>query len=541
VTDREETYDAQGRPRPRLLPDDNVTLALALTTLLALLLRLFRLGHQSLWVDELMTIRQGAMPGTTLWEQFLHDTQSPLPMVIVTLLGAVSEHEAWLRMPGALLGALSIPIFFEVVRRITDARTALLAAMLLAIHPMHIDHSQEVRGYAYLVFFGLAATWIVLDAGTRLSWARMPWLVLTGVAAGLSNLQGLFWMAGLALGIAVSGRHPVRTWARWAIPFVLILVILTPWWSLSLGVHETGRLLPESEQGEPLRGETTFTPWAIPYAGFVLAMGSSLGPSDDELHEEVVVGGNPVLGPEHLPFVAITALLVVALGCLGLRALGRGSWEPLAWASVAIVMAALLAVRNVKPFNPRYVITALPVLLIFVAAGLNRLPVRWSLALLVVWIGLTGISLQRMWFDPEHVHEDVRGAARLIEDREGPDDAILVPTVRHVFDFYYRGESPRSGMAGRRAMDPASMDEALAGVGPGRRFLWYVKSRPWFGDPERRIEESLRRRHEQISRFEMPGVEVFLFDRASEPREEVPDGADEGGNGRAAPDSAAVD
>ncbi|HKK72583.1 MAG TPA: glycosyltransferase family 39 protein [Candidatus Krumholzibacteria bacterium] len=540
MTVHEETYDAQGRPRSKLLPDDNVTLALALTTLLALLLRLFRLGHQSLWVDELMTIRQGAVPGTTLWQQFLHDTQNPLPMVIVTLLGSVSEHEAWLRMPGALLGALSIPIFFEVVRRIADARTALLAAMLLAIHPMHIDHSQEVRGYAFLVFFGLAATWIVLDAGTRLSWARMPWLVLTGVAAGLSNLQGLFWMAGLALGIVVSGRYPVRTWGRWAIPFVLILVVLTPWWSLSLGVHETGRLLPEAETGEPLRGESTFTPWAFPYAGLVLSMGSSLGPSDDELHEEVTTGGGLSLDADDLAIVGIAALLVVALACLGLRALGRRSWELLAWASVAIVMAGLLAARNVKPFNPRYVITALPVLLVFVAAGLNRLPVRWGLVLLLVWIGLTGVSLQRMWFDPEHVHEDVRGAARLIANREGPDDAILVPTVRHVFDFYYRGESPRSGMQFRRAMPPDEVDEALERVGEGRRFLWYVKSRPWFGDPERRIDESLRRRHEQISRFEMPGVEVYLFDRSAEPTAPEESSA-EGESGNAVPDSVRVD
>ena len=515
---RESLFDAQGRPRSKLLPDDAVVLALGLTTLLALLLRLFRLGHQSLWVDELLTIQQGRMPGTTLWEQFLDDTQGPLPMVVATLMGSVSQHEAWLRLPGALLGALSIPLFFEVARRTTNARVALIGSMLLAVHPMHIDHSQEVRGYAYLIFFGLAATWIVLDAGRRLEWKRAPWLVLTGVAAGLSNLQGLFWMAGLALGIAVGGRVPVREWGRWAVPFVLILVLLAPWWTTAVDVHETGRLAPTAETGEPLRGESTFSPWALPYAGFVLSMGSSLGPSDDELHAGASL--SQVLA-RHAPVVGVTAVLVLGLVGLGLRALGRSSREVLAWIAVVVVVAVLLALRNVKPFNPRYVIAALPVLLLLVAAGVHRLPPRWGFLVLALWFGLTAFSLTRMWSHPEHVREDVRGAARLIEDREGRDDAILVPAVEHVFSYYYRGNSPWSPMSAADARRGGSIDDALDRVAQGRRFLWYVKARPWFGDPEGRLESSLRNRYALLSRFELAGVEVLLFDRRSQARNDA--------------------
>lgn len=511
-------YDAEGRPKSRLLPEDSILLALGLTTLLALLLRVFQLGAQSLWVDELLTIRQGIVPGTTLWEQFLDDTQSPLPMLVVTLLGQISSHEAWLRLPGALLGALSIPLFFEVARRVTTPRAALLGAVLLAIHPMHIDHSQEVRGYAYLVFFGLAATWLLLDAGPRLAWRRAPVFVFAGVAAGLSNLQGLFWMAGLAVGIAVGGRVPVREWGRWAIAFLAILAILTPWWTASMGVHETDRLLPTEETGEALRGESTFNVWALPYAGFVLSMGSTLGPSDDELYAHQGDGAMQI-PPEHLPLAILAALLVGGLVVVGLRATGRSSVEILAWASVVVALAVLLAVRNVKPFNPRYVIAGLPVLLILVGAGLDRLPPRVAFLALAVWIGLTAVSLQRYWFDDRHAHEDVRGAAALIAAREGPDDAILVPTVEHVFDFYYRGRSPWSPLDAGYAAGTGSIDDALDRVGEGRRFLWYVKSRPWFGDPDGRLEESLRRRHAERARFELAGVEVTLFDRgaAAEP------------------------
>ena len=51
-------------------------------------------------------------------------------------------------------------------------------------------------------------------------------------------------------------------------------------------VHETSRLVPGMETGADLRGETTWTPWALPWAGFVLSFGRSLGPTVAELHAE---------------------------------------------------------------------------------------------------------------------------------------------------------------------------------------------------------------------------------------------------------------
>lgn len=528
-------YDDRGRPVSRLLPRDVIGLGLVLTTLLALLLRLYRLAEPSLWVDELLTLQQGSMPGTSLFEQFLDDVQCPLPMLVATWIARLTEHEFWLRLPSALLGAASAPLLFAVVQRIASSRPALIAALLLAVHPMHIDHSQEVRGYAYLVFFGLAATWIVLASGARLPWRRFPWLVLLGLGAVLSNLQGLFWMGGLALGIAVSGRIKVREWGRWAVAFATILVLASPWWMGSLQVHETGRLAPAAETGPALRGNSTWTPWAIPYAGFVLGFGDTLGPSDDELH--AADGG--AIGADHLPVVAAAAvvmLIAAFYGWLGLTPAWRR--EVLAWAIVPLLMALLLAMRNVKPFNPRYVIAALPVLLTFVAVGIHRCPPQGAWVLLAGWLGLTGVSAARYWFDPAYAREDVRGAAALITEREGNSDGVLVPAVGQVFRHYYRGDNPVSLLSHddvRRG--GRSVDDALDRLFPGQRYLWFVRSRPWFGDPQSALLQSLQARHQQLARFELPGVAVLLFDRSLPPAvdDETVFGAPRGSS--ASPDS----
>ena len=192
----EPLYDASGRPRVPMLPRDTIGLALGLVTLLAFLLRLVDLGGQSLWVDELLTLKQGRVPGYSLWVQFLDDAQAALPMVLATMMSRISEDEMWLRLPSALLGALTVPVLYEVVRRFATDRAALIAALLLAIHPMHLDHSQEIRGYAFMLFFGLAATLTVLDGGRRPALRQQVMLVATGILAGLSNLQGLLWMGG---------------------------------------------------------------------------------------------------------------------------------------------------------------------------------------------------------------------------------------------------------------------------------------------------------------------------------------------------------
>ena len=503
----EPHYEADGTPRIGMLPRDSVTLAISLVFLLGLLLRMMDLGGQSLWIDELLTLRQGQVPGYSLWTQFLDDAQAALPMVLATMMSRVSENEAWLRLPSALLGAMSIPLIFEVVRRFATERAGLIAALLLAIHPMHIGHSQEVRGYAFMVFFGLAATLAVLEGGRRPAFRQQAMLVVTGLCAGLSNLQGMLWMGGLALGLAAGGRLRPREFARWLVPFGLIVLLLAPWWTTMFQVHETSRLVPGVETGEDLRGATTWTAWALPWAGFVLSFGRTLGPTVAELH----TGATPT--PTLILTAALAALLVLVLAVAGVRRLGHRAIEPLMWSLPVIVIAVFLAMRNVKPFNPRYLLAALPVLLMFLAVGLDGIRTGVARLLLVTWLGLTGVSLGRYYFDPGYRHADVRAAARLVAEREGKDDVVLVPTVKMVFDFYQSGISPTATLQPGLLGEDADPGVLLRDLAPGRRFIWYVRARSWVHDPQGRLDSWFEANFRRVSMTELDGVVVSLYDR----------------------------
>jgi uncharacterized membrane protein len=507
----EPHYDPSGRPHVPLLPRDSLGLALALVMLLGFLVRLVDLGGQSLWVDEMLTLLQGRVPGYSLWVQFLDDAQAALPMLLATVMSGASENEAWLRLPSALLGALTVPILYEVVRRFATDRSALVAALLLAIHPMHIDHSQEIRGYSFMLFFGLAATLTVLDAGRRPILRQQVMLVVTGVLAGLSNLQGLLWMGGLALGLLFGGRVRVRDFLPWVLPFALILVALAPWWTTMFEVHETSRLVPGMETGADLRGETTWTPWALPWAGFVLSFGRSLGPTVAELH----AGASAT--PAVVGLAASAALIASILAIAGIRRLGRRAIEPMLWLVPVVAISVFLAVRNVKPFNPRYVIAALPVLLMFIAVGLDGLRPSLARVALVAWLTLSGVSLGRYYFDPDYRHVDVRSAAQMVTERARADDVVLVPTVKMVFDWYDRGEYRTATLQPGEIAEAVAIASLLEDRLGDARYLWYVQSRDWVHDPGGQLAGWLALNHRRISRSELDGVVVSLYDRQQEP------------------------
>src|SRR5688572_7802788 len=130
---------------------------------LALALRLIHLGTQSLWVDEMLTLIVATpKPGYPLGQLLVHNIHGPLHTFVVAMLRLVSENDAWLRLPSALAGAGAVPLLYAWARRRFGHPTAVWAALLLAINPLHIHYSQEMRNYAFLVFFVLAGC-VLLD------------------------------------------------------------------------------------------------------------------------------------------------------------------------------------------------------------------------------------------------------------------------------------------------------------------------------------------------------------------------------------------
>ena len=68
-----------------------------------------------------------------------------------------------IRLPEAILGALSIPLIYHVGKLVYGPRVGLIAAAFLALHGFHIFWSESARMYAPGGFLGLLATGLLLE------------------------------------------------------------------------------------------------------------------------------------------------------------------------------------------------------------------------------------------------------------------------------------------------------------------------------------------------------------------------------------------
>lgn len=502
---RQEMVERSGAGFPFLLA----------ATALAALVRLYGLMSQSLWVDELLTwnaVRPGV--GLHFLEQIADTIQGPLYMAIIWPLVRLQDPALMMRLPSVVAGIAAVPLFGILVGSWWGRRAARLAVLLFALNPFLVWYSQEGRGYSLLVFF-LIAQALVFSAMAR----RGPDLrhavlfaLCTAGAVG-SNLSGLFLWAAMGLSVILFFRpRTPQAWLGWTVAFGLGLGLVAPWLLKASGIWAIDRIVPGAGIGPDLRGETTFTWMALPYSLFSFFFGTCLGPSLRELHQPdrlaVVKSSLPLLAAAAVP---------VGLGLLaGVWRLPRRHWFLLLWILVPVAILVLLAIRNVKPWNPRYVMVVLPWVLAVAALGLARLPGRWGLVLGILLTGLTLWSLGNYYWNGRYAKADVRGAEALIAAQNPLDLPILVPSVTGVYKFYHQGPAEILGVFEWPPLaNAAAADEFCTARLESIDECWLVLARDWDFDPRGLLRPALSRIGRLVLVETLPGTRVYRWSRTA--------------------------
>jgi len=178
-------------------------LAVIAVSILALMARLYQLGTDSLWFDEIsvaLAIRSANL--SALFESVrFHVMAMPFDYFVDWLLVRSCQSEACLRLPAALWGALTVPISFLLFRRLVASKIAVLGALLLALSPLHIQYSQELRFYTSLTFFYIFSTLMVfraIEIPTFRRWLVFVLAITIGsyfhIYAYLAFINGFVWV-----------------------------------------------------------------------------------------------------------------------------------------------------------------------------------------------------------------------------------------------------------------------------------------------------------------------------------------------------------
>ena len=122
-----------------------------------------------------------------------------------------------IRLPSAIVGIATVPIFYGLVRNLFGRFAAAIAAFLLATSAVHIHFSRLALNVIWVPFFTCLSLWL-LKRG--LDERRDVWFLLAGIAGGV----GFYSHFGARLIIPIMGlillsqclvkRHEWRSWTR---------------------------------------------------------------------------------------------------------------------------------------------------------------------------------------------------------------------------------------------------------------------------------------------------------------------------------------
>ena len=357
-------------------------IAIILLTLVSFGLRMFRLGNQSFWIDEISSITTARAPMAWVYEGSVLAANS-LPtyflMIRPLVSGSTENLEFRARLLSAIAGTLAVPVFIGVVYLWRRQRgTALFAGALLATNPLHLWYSQETRGYSVMLLFGLL-TFLCFELAREKK--RPVWWVLYTLSALMAvavHRTGAIFPAACGLWHLWDVAQRRTPWKNLLVHAPIAIAIL---------ITLTLKSIPPKEgYGRSASG------LEIGYTFLTFAGGYSFGPTVTELQSH---GPRAAISQHAIETgILLLVLLALAIVCaLNFRRLIFGREFQLLFLTVGFVSA--YALISGFPYNIRYV---LPALLGFLAlAAVCALELKSSFARLSV----AALLVLSLWADAQ--------------------------------------------------------------------------------------------------------------------------------------------
>ncbi len=400
-------------------------------TFLTAVLSLLYLGSESIWVDEVYSIRS-AMQHLSLIQLLVQDEgRMILYYVILNHWLGLGNDEFTVRLLSALFSIAAVPFLYATTRRLFDRRAAGFAAFLFALNPFVLRYAQEARSYSLFLLLATVSTYffvLYVQRRTALGW--IGWVVI--------SILGVY-------------AH-----------FFQLLIVCAHTVSLAF--------LPRRS-----------APWAAAIGGCIL-VSAFLIPIPLLAMEKGVTGITWILRPDTLLILdtlrqfagSLPALLLVYLPLSGyalwhgVRRVGREWQGGEAWRYALVLLwfglpfvGTILASYIVQPmFVPRYLIGIVPAAILLAGIGFSELkkPALWIM--LGVLIVTSGRSIGKVYFETDN--EQWREVTQTILQESHPDDALVCYAyfVHLPYEYYVsRDGSPENAP---RLVDVMSNDSTRA-------------------------------------------------------------------------------
>jgi mannosyltransferase len=442
--------------------------------LLALTLRLWGLGTESAWIDEAYSIALAKHSVVEIIQGTAADQHPPLYYLLLHYWLLFGSSVVYARTLSLVVGMINIGQTLKFGRKLAGDWLALGTGLLLAISPMHVWYSQEIRMYILLASLTTASTmelWNCLHGKNR-------WLLyaLCSILAIYTHYFAIFVFGAhalLALAWAWMKREK-RYVFYWAGAMLVVGLAFLPWFPIMLN---QSRFHSMSWLESP--GISDFRDTLL----------------------RLLFGSGVLVFPGWMRWLSLVSLGVLTIWAVirlqQKELLHRQSFGFVAtWAFAPFFVVAVIAfVYPIFQFK-QFLIVLVPFL--FWIVWVCRITPRLMGGLLFAGI-LASSGVYLVYQQVELTKDDWRGASAHLQSQMAPGDILYSnPAASYLaLSLYGNSQMPSDGYPPNynivkggwegEILTTESADNILKSVTAGYHRLWLVEFSPEFWDPKRAI------------------------------------------------------
>ena len=414
------------------------------------LLRIYQLGSESLWRDEISSATVAQLPLAQIVENRSSDVHPPLYYFLLHYwIAFLGSSEFKIRLLSAIFGSASLWPMYKIGRILFNQFVGIFSALLLAFAEFHIQYSQEAKGYSLLTFLTLLSFLSLIKLLEDRKFFVCGLYVVVNTLLIYTHPYGFFILISqhfFLLYVFFSGTEKnTFTVKEWVILQSIPLMLYLPWVRIFLNQVRKQQAGFWLETPTISSVERTFSAYAGSRASLLLLLFIVVLPwIQHALWKGKDVGNEGARSLEKR----------------GLRSSNSASWSfalLLTWLLTPILLPFAISQVATPMYLTRGAGSASCALYILVANGVYRIkgarilqPLMGSLIFIFFAVNLYG-------YYTKVKKEQWRELARYVDNQAGPGDLVLFyPSFcQHAFDYY----STRRDLAKKGSWDNGD-DEA---------------------------------------------------------------------------------
>jgi uncharacterized membrane protein len=198
---------------------------------LAAILRLWNIGSESAWIDEAYSITLAGHSMLDILKGTAADQHPPLYYLLLKVWMLFGSGITYARFLSVIIGVINVGQILHFGNRTAGITIGLLAGLLVAISPMHVWYSQEIRMYILLVTLTTASTaalWWALKGNRPLRWISY---IIFSILALYTHYFAVFILLahGIFMSIWVIKRDGFRDLWFWIGSMAATGLLFLPW------------------------------------------------------------------------------------------------------------------------------------------------------------------------------------------------------------------------------------------------------------------------------------------------------------------------